>query len=92
MKKIDDLIEIKGIYCLKDTKSPYSGQVDGEAKGSFKNGLPDGLWKEYSKSGILLSETNYIKGSLEGEFLNFFNDGQLKEKGYLVKSKLEGEF
>ena len=30
--------------------------------------------------------------ALEGEFLNFFNEGQLKEKGYLIKSKLEGEF
>ena len=27
------------IYCLKDTKSPFSGKVDGDAKGTFKNGL-----------------------------------------------------
>ena len=38
----------------------------------LKNGLPDGIWEEYSSKGILLSKTNYINGVLEGDFLNFF--------------------
>ena len=59
MKKIKDLIEIRGLFCSKDTSSPYTGLVDGEAKGEFKNGLPDGVWEEYSGKGTLLSKTNY---------------------------------
>ena len=90
MKKIEDLIEIKGLFCLKDTTSPYTGLVDGEAKGAFKNGLPDGDWEEYSDTGTLLSKTNYKNGVLEGEFLNFFNEGQLKEKDIWL-GKLQGE-
>ena len=83
MIKINDLIEINGVYCSKESKSPYSGKVDGEAKGSFKNGLPDGLWKEYSNKGILLSETNYINGwqnsdsSIQGALTFYLKPGFL---------------
>ena len=34
MKKIEDLIEIRGLFCSKNTTSPYTGLVDGEAKGA----------------------------------------------------------
>ena len=91
MKKIEDLVEIKGLFCLKISKTPYSGKVEGEAVGTFKDGLPDGIWREYSKDGILLSETNYENGILNGKFFNYFREGQLKEKGFLLKGKLEGE-
>ena len=33
----------------------------------------------------MLSESNYDKGILHGEFLNFFSNGNLKERGYLKK-------
>ena len=56
MKKIEDLVEINGVFYLKDSKSSYSGKVEGETIATFKDGLPDGIWKEYSKEGILLSK------------------------------------
>ena len=66
--------------------------IDGEAKGAFKNGLPDGDWEEYSDTGTLLSKTNYKNGVLEGEFLNFFCERQLKEKGYLVQESCKENY
>ena len=49
----------------------------------LKNGLPDGNWKEFTDHGIILSESNYDRGILNSEFLNYFSNGNLKERGYL---------
>ena len=80
MKKIEDLIEKNGIYYEKNTNIPYNGKVIGSATGLFKNGLPDGKWKEFSSKGILMSESNYVKGKLNGQFINYFENGKLEKK------------
>ena len=35
MKKLITL-EVDGVFCLKDTKLPYTGPVEGEAKETLK--------------------------------------------------------
>ena len=62
MKKIEDLIEKDGLYYEKGSDSPFNGEIKDLASGVFKNGLPDGNWKEYSDKGVILSESNYIEG------------------------------
>ena len=43
----------------------------------YKNGLKNGNWKVFYKSGILAHELNYINGSKEGVVKEYNEDGKL---------------
>ena len=62
-----DLIEIKGIYCLKDTKSPYR-KVDGDAKELLKMVYLMVYGKMYSKNGILYLKPIILMVAWKGDF------------------------
>jgi hypothetical protein len=42
-----DLVKRDHLYYEKFTHIPFSGEVTGNIQGSFKDGIPDGLWVIY---------------------------------------------
>ena len=56
---LDDLVEREGIPYKKFSDVPFTGKVEGERQGSFKNGLKEGPWISYWKNGQLSSKGNY---------------------------------
>jgi antitoxin component YwqK of YwqJK toxin-antitoxin module len=49
-----------------------------------------GRYAEYSESGQILSEGNYIDGSEEGLWRSFYESGQKASEGNYVAAKEEG--
>ena len=49
--------------------------------GSYKNGVPSGLSKQYYENGNVKYETTYNNGFEEGTFKSYYKNGQVKEQG-----------
>jgi antitoxin component YwqK of YwqJK toxin-antitoxin module len=58
---------------------------------SYKNGLPNGMWRTWYEGGNLKTEGEYIKGEEEGVFIVNFNNGKLMRKEHFVKGKRKGD-
>lgn len=51
-------------------------------KGVYKNGMKEGLWKDYNRrTGILLRELHYKHGRVNGEFTEYYRNGELQSRG-----------
>ena len=83
-----DLIWRDGIYYKKFSDIPFSGKVNGDIKGLFKNGKKEGTWVRYYKNGQLFSVSNYNMGRKDGAWITYSNKGMFIEKG-LYKNDLE---
>ncbi|MBS1636819.1 MAG: hypothetical protein JST26_12960 [Bacteroidetes bacterium] len=59
----------------------YENKVKKE-EGCLVNNKKEGLWKEYSTSGVLLNEYNYEHGVPNGVFYNYFENGKIHKKGF----------
>ncbi|MBI2968671.1 MAG: toxin-antitoxin system YwqK family antitoxin [Bacteroidetes bacterium] len=55
-----------------------------------KNGLKQGLWKEYYPEGALKSEGEYKNNVREGEWVFYFENGNIEQKGTYFKGKPDG--
>jgi uncharacterized protein len=88
--EFNELIDTDGVFYLKDDTEPYSGQVKGNYSGCMINGLPSGVWEEYS-NGVLISKSTYNKGGLEGLLINYYSNGSIKEIGYVKNNKWIGK-
>jgi antitoxin component YwqK of YwqJK toxin-antitoxin module len=67
---------------------------DGSDKGETdisRNGR-HGFWVFHHENGQKAQALSYKYGQLEGEFLSFYTDGNLKEKKYFSNGLLEGEY
>lgn len=53
-----------------------------------KKGQKDGIWKDYSKEGVLIEENAYSNDKSEGVSKNFYNDGKIYEEFYYRKNKI----
>lgn len=49
--------------------------------GSYKNGVPHGVFRHYYANGQLKYESTYNNGLEEGVFRHYYDNGQLKEQG-----------
>jgi antitoxin component YwqK of YwqJK toxin-antitoxin module len=85
-----DLIWKDGNYYKKSSNIPFSGKVDGDIKGIFKNGKKEGTWVRYYKNGQLFSVTNYKMGRKDGTWITYNNNGMLIEKGKYKNDLEEG--
>ena len=82
------LVDNDGIVRELDTwGSRYTGTCksyfqDGttSGKGSYKDGLKDGLWEWYWENGHTSLIINYKKGKLHGDYFNYRIDGRLMYK------------
>ena len=78
---LDDLVYRKGIAYEKFTDVPFTGEVEGQFQGAFKNGWREGEWKVYFENGILRYKGDYKKGKMHGSFITYNEDGSI-EKDY----------
>jgi len=85
-----DLVYLDGLYYKKFTDVPFTGDITGKKKGSFKNGKKDGSWISYHENGQLEFEGNYKNDKKEGSWVRYWDDGQLKFKGDYKNGRREG--
>jgi len=78
---VDDLIYRKGIAYEKFTDVPFTGEVEGQFQGAFKNGWREGEWKVYFENGQLRYKGGFKKGKMHGSFITY-NEDQSIEKDY----------
>lgn len=86
----DQLIERKGIYYRKNSEAPFTGKIKGLEEGFFVNGMKDGLWITYYKTGDPLQEATYKHGILEGAFKAYQHNGRLRSNGSYRNGKRFG--
>lgn len=60
------------------------------AEETYKEGIPEGIWKTYYSNGALCEEMPYVNGVKEGTWLQYFYDGPIKTKATFKNGKLEG--
>jgi antitoxin component YwqK of YwqJK toxin-antitoxin module len=56
----------------------------------FREGKPDGEWREYYEDGTLKSQKMYRDYLKEGEWKEYFENGQLQSFRIYVNDKVEG--
>ena len=86
----DDLVIRAGLYYKKFTATPFTGEVEGRWRGSFKNGKKDSHWEYYWDNEQLYKKGNHENGKEEGSWETYFDDGQLWDKGSFKNDKREG--
>ena len=89
----DDLVQREGLYYQKFTDVPFTGEVEGEWKGSIKNGLKEGPWVTYYDNGQLRYKGDYKNGYQEGMWVYYsLLNGQLIRQGNYKNGKKEGRW
>ena len=64
---------------------------DGSIKevGTFKDGVPDGRWVEYSRDGKIKTEATYANGEKEGKWFVWTEDGEYLYEVIYADNKLQ---
>jgi antitoxin component YwqK of YwqJK toxin-antitoxin module len=77
---------------LKKDMHKISGLVYNEhgEVGFFKNGLRNGIHKEWFRNGNLKDEISYSNGLKDGEFRYWDDKGQLLKEGHYIQNNLDG--
>lgn len=71
--------------------------MDGDqiiSEGDYLNGLPEGVWAEYSKeTGMVLNITNYVQGQKQGPAMTFHDTrGYILTRAFYNQGVLEGQY
>lgn len=59
--------------------------------GQYINNEETGLWKWYDKDSILILTAVYVNGILKGEYIRYFPNGKIKQKGIMEDGEFQGE-
>ncbi len=62
------------------------------AKGILVNGKRQGLWNEFTDSGDLVSQCEYVNNTLDGKILAYWKSGKLMIDGFHKNNLKEGEW
>ena len=89
---MDDLVQREGTYYKKFSEVPFTGEVEGQYQGSFKNGLREGSWVRYWDNGNLYYKGDYKNGKKEGSWVSYHKNGQLRYKGDYKNGEEEGSW
>ena len=87
---MDDLVERDGLHYKKFTDIPFTGEVTGEIKSSFRNGKRDGPWVTYFDTGQLKVKGTYKEGKRDGPWVSYHDNGQLFQKGSYKDGNADG--
>ena len=68
---MDDLVKRDGLSYKKFTEVPFTGDITGKRKGSYKNGKEDGSWISYWDNGQLRSKGDYKNGMYDGSWIKY---------------------
>jgi len=87
----------EGAEQIKDGEGEYITYFENSEypseKGDVLNGLKDGYWETYHENSIvILQETNYQAGKLNGQSITYYRSGNLLTSGGFVNDKKEGEW
>ena len=66
-----------GLYYEKSKKKIFTGRVNGKIKGEIIDGKKEGKFLKFYKNGNKLSEINYNNNIIEGEWKEYFRNGNL---------------
>lgn len=58
----------------------------------YVEGVPNGLCRKYSDTGVLLMECHYSNGLLEGQVKTYYPNTLLKEEGQYAKGEKSGQW
>ena len=89
---MDDLVKRAGRYYEKFTAVPFTGEIEGMWKGSFRKGKREGSWESYYHRGQLLSKGDYENGREDGVWEYYHDNGQLHSKGAFKSGKKDGSW
>lgn len=53
--------------------------------------VPDGIAREYDKSGDIVRSVTYRKGKRHGEYLEYNEEGEVRQRCYYKEDKLNGK-
>ena len=87
---MNDLVEREGLFYKKFTDVPFTGEVNGKAQGSFKDGKREGSWFWYHDNGQLFGKGEYKDGKEEGPMVWYYENGQIFLKGRYKDGRREG--
>jgi len=87
---MDDLVVRDGLYYKKSSDIPFSGEITGLSKGTFKNGKVDGTWIGYYDNGQLNYKTTFNKLKMEGISVHYHKNSQLWSRGNFKNGEREG--
>ena len=85
-----DLVERGGVYYRAGMEEPFTGNVNGQMEGRFKNGIFDGHWVFHHANGELGLKGEYINGQRQGPWEFYHDNGLLKYKGAYKNDRKEG--
>lgn len=92
----ENLLVQNGVAYLKN--QPYTGisikQWDNKQTNeeiSWVDGLKDGIYKEFTETGVLVATENWSRGVKHGEYAYFYPNGMMKNKGVFKYGNLDGE-
>ncbi|GAA3600135.1 hypothetical protein Q4Q39_11905 [Flavivirga amylovorans] len=55
-------------------------------------GGKEGLWEFFSKNAVLTSKGNYSDGEINGEYINYYNNGKIESKSNYDNGSLSGYY
>ena len=58
--------------------------------GQYTNGKEDGLWKWFDKDSTVYQTAVYDKGVLNGQYVEYYNNGKIKSEGILKDGYYDG--
>lgn len=94
-----NLVERNGIMFEVNTNDPFSGKSfeiyenqQTKFKGSYDEGLKDGLWEQFLDNGRITERANYSSGRLDGLFEKFNEKNILIIKSQYKDSILSGDY
>jgi antitoxin component YwqK of YwqJK toxin-antitoxin module len=75
---LSELLFREGFYYQKFSDTPFTGEVTGQFKGLFENGVKVGLWETYRSDGSLLEKGYYVDGKQVGSWLIYSDEGKVR--------------
>ncbi len=89
-ENMENLVLRDGLYYHPSGKQPFSGEITGQNRGSFKGGLRHGVWIHFHDNGEVKSQGGFKNGLKHGSWTGFYENGQLFYKGHYVEGKKDG--
>ena len=84
------LAELNGVYLVRATGQPFSGQVTGHIMGKMTDGRWQGRVSTYFPDGKIQSEAHFRKGVMHGVTRSWYADGQVRSESTFLDGVLDG--
>lgn len=68
-----------------------NGNISSKGIYDIKGGK-EGFWKFFSPNGVVTDEANYSDNNIIGEYLNYYNSGEIQSKSIYKNDSLHGYF